>query len=126
MKFLNIFFFFFLLFASTSCSHRLVGTWQVTNYEIINPGERGSSLHNIGEMHFNRNHTGEKRLNYTFFGQRIYDDYPFRWQDYNGYIKIESRGSGLEKTWIVTENDKKYQKWQSTEDNQVQVLELRK
>ena len=83
-------------------------------------------MQNIGEIQFKKNHTGEKRLNYSFMGQRITDDIPFRWTDYDGYIRIEGRGSDLEKTWIVAENKKKFQKWQATDNNRIQVLELKK
>lgn len=115
------------LFFLSSCSHRLVGTWTVKTYERTTPGEQGVSLSNIGTMTFESDNTGMKELDYTVLGIKKDDTAPFTWSATEKYVTIEGDDSDLTKTWIYMENDKKYQKWQSTDGaNNVQTLELTK
>mgnify|MGYP006163342349 FL=1 len=43
----------------TSCSEKIVGTWNVQKFETIKPGEQNISLNNIGTITFNKNNTTE-------------------------------------------------------------------
>lgn len=112
----------------TSCSHRLVGTWNVQRYETTTPGQQGVSLSNIGTIRFKGNGSGEKNLNYIVLGINKKDKQPFKWNWTEGeYVSIDSQGSDFSKTWIIMTNKKKYQKWKSTDGtNNIQILELRK
>lgn len=111
----------------SSCSHRLVGTWNVANYETITPGDQGIALSNIGTMTFNSNGTGEKQLDYTVMGIKKRDNAPFEWSATENYVTIRGEDSDINKTWIYMENKGKSQKWKSTDgSNKVQTLELTK
>ena len=120
-----------LLFATlfiSSCSHRMVGTWTVSQFETATPGKQTISLNNVGTMEFKSNGTGSKNLNYSVLGVQRNDDLPFKWEWNDGkYVIIESDGSEFSKIWIIMENKRKLQKWKSTDGaNNVQVLELKK
>ncbi|MBM1104929.1 hypothetical protein JQC67_02145 [Aurantibacter crassamenti] len=118
---------FTLLFIGTSCSHRLIGTWNVKNYERITPGSQGMSVQNIGTISFNKNGTGTKKLDYALLGFSSIDQTPFNWSSTKNYLTIEDENSEFSKTWIFIENKNKIQKWQSTDgNNQVQTLVLKK
>ena len=111
----------------TSCSEKIVGTWNVQNFETIKPGEQNISLNNIGTITFNKNNTGEKSLYYNVLGVETKDDVPFKWSLNEPYITIESENSSIAKTWILIENNRKSQKWKSTDgSNEIQTLELTK
>lgn len=112
----------------TSCSHRMVGTWNVSRFETSKPGEQSISLNNVGTMEFKGNGSGEKKLNYSVLGIDRNDELPFKWEwNDDKYISIESEGSEFSKTWIIIENNRKFQKWKSTDGtNTIQVLELKK
>ncbi len=113
------------LFAS--CAPTLAGKWTVQKYETIKPGQQSISLSNIGTMTFKRNGNGEKNLDYVVLGMSKKDDVSFKWVAADKLVTLEGEGSDLSKTWIVLENKKKYQKWQSTNGgNEVQTLELKK
>ncbi len=114
------------LFAS--CSHKLVGTWTVQRFETTQPGQQGVSLKNIRTVHFNKNGTGEKNINYSALGITHSDQNPFKWIWNDGkYMTIEGEGSELSKTWIIMFNKKKFQKWKSTDGtNNIQIIELKK
>lgn len=115
------------LFIFSSCAHRLVGTWQVQKYERKTPGEQGMSVSNIGTITFDNNGTGEKNLDYSLLGVSSKDITPFEWSATEQFVTIEGDDSDLTKTWIYIENDRKFQKWQSTDGaNNVQTLELKK
>ncbi len=110
-----------------SCSPKLVGTWNVDQYERVTPGEQRTTLSNIGTMTFNVDQTGQKRLNYTVLGIRQSDSTPFTWSTTDNYITIEGADSEITKTWIYLENKNKQQKWKSTNgQNNVQTLILSK
>lgn len=114
-----------LLFVSSSCSHRLVGTWTVQKYENVSPGKKGVSVQNVGSISFDKDGTGQKEMNYTVLGVEKDDSTPFEWSATENYITIKSEDSDISKTWIYLENKSKSQKWKSTDGkNQVQTLEL--
>jgi len=117
-----------ILLLMTSCSHRMVGTWNVQRYETVTPGQQGVSFKNIGTIEFKGNGTGEKNLNYSVLGITRNDHVPFKWKWHEDkYVSIESEGSDFSKTWIIIENKKKFQKWKSTDGtNNIQVVELKK
>lgn len=111
----------------TSCSEKVVGTWNVQKFETIRPGQQNISLNNIGTITFNKNNTGEKNINYDVLGIQTTDNVPFSWRMNETYITIESENSELSKTWIIIESKNKSQKWQSTDgSNEIQTLELTK
>lgn len=114
-----------ILFLFTSCAHRLVGTWNVQKYERKTPGEQGMSVSNIGTITFDGNGSGVKNLDYSLLGVSSRDQTPFEWSATEQFVTIEGEDSELTKTWIYIENDRKFQKWQSTDGaNNVQTLEL--
>lgn len=114
-------------FFITSCSHRLVGTWNVQRYERSTPGQEGMNVNNIGTITFKRNGEGIKNLDYSLLGVSKRDVKPFEWSVTDSYITISGDDSDLSKTWIFIENKNKFQKWQATDGaNKVQTLELKK
>lgn len=121
-------FVFLLVLTFSSCSHRMVGTWNVQRYETTAPGQQGTVLYNLGTMEFKRNGRGEKNLSYSVLGMDRRDQVPFKWTaDEDKYISIESGGSEFSKIWIIMENKRKSQKWKTTDgSSSVQILELRK
>lgn len=120
---LLIFLFSIVLF--TSCSPRLIGTWNVDKYQRSTPGEEGMTVSNVGSITFEKNGKGTKNLNYSLLGVTEKDAIPFKWSATKKYITIEGDNSELSKTWIFIKNKNDYQKWQSTDGaNNVQTLEL--
>jgi len=119
---------FLLVLAFSSCSHKMVGVWDVQRYETTAPGQQGTVLYNLGTMEFKRNGRGEKNLSYSVLGMDKKDQVPFQWTaDEDKYISIESEGSEFSKIWIIMENKRKSQKWKTTDGNSaVQILELKK
>ena len=116
-----------LSFLLSSCAHRLVGTWQVQKYEKKKPNEQGMSVSNIGTITFDKDRTGEKNLDYSLLGISSKDVTPFEWSVTEKFVTISGDESELTKTWIFIEDEKDYQKWQSTDGaNTVQTLELKK
>lgn len=112
----------------TSCSPRIVGTWNVLRFETSQAGQNGIALRNIGTIQFNKNGTGEKQINYSALGVNYDDKNPFKWTWNEGkYVSIVGKDSEFSKTWIIMTNKKKYQKWKSTDGtNKIQVIELNK
>lgn len=114
-----------LIFMLTSCSARLIGTWNVERYQRATPGEQGMAVSNIGTITFEKNGNGTKNLDYSLLGVSKEDASPFKWSATEEFITIEGDDSELSKTWIFIENKNGYQKWQSTDGaNSVQTLEL--
>jgi len=117
----------FITIFFSSCSHRLVGTWTVQNYETVEPGKEGVSAKNIGTMTFKRNGKGNKELTFSALGIWQVDKTPFTWSVDNNFLTISGEGSDFAKTWIIVKDKSKYQKLKSTDGaNQVQVIELAK
>ncbi|MBS1783241.1 MAG: hypothetical protein JSS78_09255 [Bacteroidetes bacterium] len=115
-------------FTLVSCSPRMVGNWSVQRFSTAQPGQQGVTLTNIGTVHFNKNGTGEKNLQYSALGVTNTDQNPFKWTWTEGkYVTIEGENSAFAKTWIIMTNKKKYQKWKTTDGaNNVQTIELKK
>lgn len=109
----------------SACSDRLVGTWKVQKYETVIPGEQTVSLANIGTMTFNKDFSGVKNVHYNVFGQQRDDSGAFVWSHTESYVTIKANDSNFSKTWLVKEDGKKKQRWQSTDGRgQIQTLEL--
>lgn len=118
---------FLTALAFSSCSHRLTGTWTVTNYKTMKPGEPGITLSNIGSITFNNNGRGEKNIKYTMFSNVVEDVEPFIWSNTDDYVSIESKESDFAHIWIITTNKSKSQIWKTTDGkSEVKVLELKK
>lgn len=128
LKYLSFLFLLTVLCFATSCSKRLVGTWNVLRFETLTPGQPSVTLQNIGTVHFKGNGTGEKQIRFSALGTVQEDKTPFKWSWEEGkYVSISSEGSELAKTWIIVENKRAFQKWKSTDGaNGVQVIELKK
>lgn len=115
--------------ALTSCSPKIVGTWKIAKYESKTPNTRDLKVTNIGTLEFKRNKTGVKKISYSLFENQVQDNTPFKWEKARDgeSITISGEGTQLNKTWLIIENRKKYQKWKSTDgNNTVQELELKK
>lgn len=113
--------------ALSSCTPRLVGSWAIERYETTTPDQQQASMNDIGILTFYENGTGEKDISYSLFGEITNDHLPFNWTTTDKYVTIQSEGSSFSKTWIIIEDQGKFQKWKSTDGgNQVQTLELKK
>ncbi len=118
----------------TSCSPKIVGTWNVDKYQVNNMKGQDITTRNAGEITLNKNGTGEKSIEYNIFNNQFSDVQDFKWdlQDTNLTITGTSHGkkdekSQFDKTWIVITNKKDKQIWKSTDgSNAVQVIELSK
>ncbi|CAN5227494.1 hypothetical protein BH23BAC2_BH23BAC2_20490 [soil metagenome] len=121
-----------LLLFVTSCSPKLVGTWNIDRYEVDNQEGRNSTTRNAGELILKKNGTGEKNVEYNMFQNEFTDLQPFRWSmQGDNIIRISSsdskQKSEFDKTWIMITNTKKKQIWKSTDGkNAVQTLEMTK
>ena len=111
----------------TSCSNKLIGTWIIQRYDIAKPEQKSVSFYNIGIMKLEEDGTGSNNIIYDISGVKIVDRLPFKWKTKDNSITIIGKGSEFSRTWILLENKRRYQKWESTNDsNQVQTLELTK
>jgi deferrochelatase/peroxidase EfeB len=111
----------------SACSDRLTGTWKVQKYETVIPGEQTVTLSNIGTMTFNKDFSGVKDIHYNVFGEQRNDSGAFVWSHSDAYVTIKANDSNFSKTWLVKEDGKKMQRWQSTDGRgQIQTLELRR
>jgi hypothetical protein len=111
----------------SSCSPRIVGVWNVESFETVSQGKEAISAKNIGKITFQKDGTGVKDLSFTILGIVREDKMPFNWTLNDNLLTINGQESDFVKTWIVIENQKKYQKIKSTDGaDQVQTVELRK
>ncbi|QED37243.1 hypothetical protein FK178_05745 [Antarcticibacterium arcticum] len=116
----------------TSCSPKLVGTWNIDKYEVDNQKGQNFTTRNAGELILKKNGTGEKKVEYNMFQNEFSDMQSFRWSmQGENIININStdsrQKSDFDKTWIMVTNTKKKQVWKSTDGkNTVQVLEMTK
>lgn len=94
----------------TSCSHRLVGTWDVTSYETTTQGVQSIKLNNIGTMTFQGNGRGESNLTYEVFQIQREDNLPFRWVASDVFVTLDGdkEQSDFIKTWIIVENRRRF------------------
>ncbi len=113
--------------AMSSKAQKLSGTWMIENYETTKPGQQNVKVANIGTLIFKKGNSGEKNISYSVLDNKVEDKTPFTYLLHEDYITVSSDGSALNKTWIMVQKNKKYQKWYSTDGaNSVQILELRK
>lgn len=113
--------------AFTACSPKLTGKWNVQRYEVVNQGQSGVSINNVGNIEFKRNGTGEKNIQYSILGISKFDNMPFDWRKHGNSITISGNNTDFAKTWIIVENKRRYQQWKATDGaNTVQVIELSK
>lgn len=113
--------------AFTACSPKLAGKWNVQRYEVVNQGQSGVSINNVGNIEFKRNGTGEKNIQYSVLGISKFDNMPFDWRKHGNSITISGNNTDFAKTWIIVENKRRYQQWKATDGaNTVQVIELSK
>lgn len=113
----------------SSCSPKITGIWNIAGYESKSANGQEIKVANIGTIDFKRNNTGVKKINYSLFENTVEDNTGFKWakEKEGENITITSDGSQLNKTWIIVKNERKYQKWKSTDgSNTVQILELKK
>ncbi len=120
----------FMAFFFSSCAHKLVGTWQVEKYETISNAEQNQvTVNNIGTMTFQSNGKGKKDLKFSVMGVEQVDDAEFEWSANDRVVNIKSNNQSSEfsKSWILVNNQRGYQKWQSTNGaGEAQFIELRK
>lgn len=117
----------------SSCSPKLVGTWNIEKYEVHQADQSTVAVANIGSITFNKNNSGEKNIQYAIFQNEYSDKAPFKWRKVNETtISIEGAGtegasSDLTKSWLIIEDKKKQQVWKSTDgSNKIQTLTLTK
>jgi hypothetical protein len=111
----------------SSCSPRIVGVWNVESFETVSQGKEAISAKNIGKITFQKDGTGVKDLSFTILGIVKEDKTPFKWILNDNLLTISGQESDFVKTWIVVDNQKKYQKIKSTDGaDQVQTVVLRK
>lgn len=130
----KIFFITALMLIITSCSPKLVGTWNIDRYEVDNQQGQNFTTRNAGVLTIKKNGTGEKNVQYNMFQNEFSDMESFRWNmQGDDIITITSsttssgQRSELDKTWIMVTNTKKKQVWKSTDGrNSVQTLEMTK
>jgi hypothetical protein len=109
------------------CSPRIIGEWQVENYEIISNSAESVKATNIGTIVFTADGSGQKELNFSILGMNQIDRAGFTWVLNKNFITVSGDSSSFVKTWIVLEDKKNFQKLTSTDGaKQVQVMELRR
>ncbi len=118
----------------TSCSPKIIGTWNIDRYEVDNQQGQNHTTRNAGVLTIKKNGTGEKNVQYNMFQNEFNDRDTFRWNmQGDDIITLSSSQSGpgqrseFDKTWIMVTNTKKKQVWKSTDGrNSVQTLEMSK
>jgi len=113
----------------SSCSPKITGTWNIASYESKSPNGQEIKVANIGTIDFKKNKSGVKKINYSLFENKVEDNTGFKWSksEDGESVTITGDGSQLNKTWLIIKNERKYQKWKSTDGtNTVQMLELKK
>lgn len=119
----------------TSCSPKIVGTWNVDRYEVNNQNGQNITTRNAGEITLNKDGSGEKNIEYNIFNNEFSDVQKFNWKLMDSNLTItgnerrskNDKKSDFDKTWIVITNKKDKQLWKSTDgSNAVQIIELSK
>jgi hypothetical protein len=109
----------------TACSPRPVGNWNVKRFEVINQGESGLIINNIGSIEFNRNGTGEKDIQYSILGITKFDNLTFEWVRHGNTVTISGNNTDFAKSWIIVRDKRRFQQWKSTDGaNTIQIIEL--
>lgn len=116
------------LLVLSSCSNRLVGTWNIDKYDVTNNGNQGVILKNVGTLTLNKKGQAIKNVDLNFFTNASAAQTEMRWSEVKGKtVTLSGNDTDFAKTWIVVENKKKTQKWKATDGaNGVQSLELSK
>lgn len=111
----------------SGCSPKLIGSWQVANYEIISNSAESVKATSIGTISFDATGNGHKALSFSILGMNQIDKVDFSWVLNKDLLTISGDSSAFVKTWIVTESKKNFQQLKSTDGaRQVQVMELRR
>ena len=115
----------------TSCSPKIVGTWNVDRYEVDNQKGQNVTTKNAGEIVLNKNGTGEKNIKYSMLSNEFSDVLNFKWKLQEDILTLSTTNkkekSDFDKTWFVITNKKDKQLWKSTDgNNTVQIIELSK
>jgi len=117
----------------TSCSPKIIGTWNVDKYEVNNQKGQNITTRNAGEITLNKDGSGEKNIEYNIFNNEFSDVQKFDWKLMDSNLTItgnerkskDEKKSDFDKTWIVITNKKDKQLWKSTDgSNAVQIIEL--
>lgn len=114
-----------LLFLS-SCSPKITGTWQVSRYETYTPEKQGVILSNIGTIKLDRDGSGEQHLTYSIFGVTHDEKSPLTWKRKGRRVIIGGNYSEFARTWKITQSKRKIQKWETSEGERIQKLELKR
>jgi len=128
----KLFFITAVMLCFTSCSPKLVGTWNIDRYEVDNQQGQNFTTRNAGIITIKKNGTGEKNVQYNMFQNEFSDRESFRWNmQGDDIITITTpnarQKSEFDKTWIMVTNSNKKQLWRSTDGkNSVQTLEMSK
>lgn len=91
---------------------RLVGRWEVSNYQNTYQGS-ATNLNNAGNVEFFNENRGVKDISFRAM-QNYRDNSPFSWDNTANTVTVHSDQSEFAKAWIVTTNKKKKQVWKST------------
>ena len=117
MKYIHLIFLAAVLML-VSCSaqrklrSRLVGTWNVSNYQDSFEGSR-TNLDNAGTIEFQSGNRGNKDIAFRAM-QNYRDNSPFSWDNTANTVTVHGDQSEFAKAWIITTNKKKKQVWKST------------
>ena len=115
----------------TSCSPKIVGTWNVDRYEVDNQKGQNVTTRNAGEIVMNKNGTGAKNIKYNMFSSEFSDMLNFKWQRQGDILTLSTANqkekSDFDKTWFIITDKKDKQLWKSTDgSNTIQIIELSK
>ncbi len=113
--------------STTAFSQRLVGNWNIVAFQTIKVGEPGFTLSDIGVISFFKDGSGESNVDYSMMGVQKNEQIAFVWNIAQGLISIQGQESDFTRTWIMIEDKRNSQKWQSTDGRfTVYTLELKK
>lgn len=111
----------------SGCSQRILGIWEVENFEVISSSSESVKATQIGTISFEKDGSGHKSLSFSILGLNQVDKADFSWSLNDRLLTISGDSSAFVKTWIVMEDKRNYQKYKSTDGaQQVQVMELRR
>jgi hypothetical protein len=111
----------------SGCSQRILGIWEVENFEVISSSSESVKATQIGTISFEKDGSGHKSLSFSILGLNQVDKADFSWSLNDRLLTISGDSSAFVKTWIVMEDKRNYQKFKSTDGaQQVQVMELRR
>lgn len=132
----NTFFVFLISILLASCSaekrfaNRLIGTWNVSNYQekYEATGESSYEASNIGTITFTKNKTGSMAVTIKSMHGDVTDVMDFTWKNDENTVNIKGDAdSKFSKSWIVINNKRSSQNWRSTDgQGNTQKLELKK